>query len=98
VHAEKSDEDVQNLIIVACKTECISDQATSPDSEIQGLLANRYLEKIPLDIPILTTTSLRWSTTTPSLKTLTVADFFAQSIQQRIVFLLRQMFDPHRVT
>jgi len=54
VHAEKDDEDVQNLIIVACKTECLSDQATSPDSEIQSLLANRYLENIPLDIPILT--------------------------------------------
>jgi hypothetical protein len=54
VHAEKHDEDVQNLIIVACKTECLSDQSTSPDNEIQGLLANRYRENIPLDIPILT--------------------------------------------
>jgi len=54
VHAERKDEDVQNLIIVACKTDCISDTASSPDREINGLLANRYRETIPLDVPVLT--------------------------------------------
>jgi spermidine synthase len=54
VHVEKSDEDVQNLIIVACKTKCLSDQAASSDAEIQGLLANRYPENISLEMPILT--------------------------------------------
>ena len=54
VHADKNDEDVQNLIIVACKTECLSDQTTSSDTEMQGLLANRYLENISLDLPTLT--------------------------------------------
>ena len=54
VHSERNDEDVQNLMIVACKTECISDGASSPDSEINGLLANRYRENIPLDVPVLT--------------------------------------------
>jgi len=54
VHGEKNDEDVQNLIIVACKTECISNAAASSDDEIRSLLANRYVENIPLDIPVLT--------------------------------------------
>jgi spermidine synthase len=54
VHPEKSDGDVQNLMIVACKTECLSDQPASSDAEIQGMLANRYLKDIAIAMPVLT--------------------------------------------
>ena len=54
VHADRNDADVQNLIIVACKTVCMSGQTVSSDPEIQTLFANRYSQTIPLDLPILT--------------------------------------------
>lgn len=54
VNGEKKDDDVQNLMIVACKTECRFDETPISDDETGGLLANRYAENISLDVPLLT--------------------------------------------
>lgn len=49
VRADRDDGQVQNLIIVACKTECLANDVPSSDQEIQTSLANRYINDIPLD-------------------------------------------------
>jgi hypothetical protein len=47
VNTNHPDERVQNLIIVACKTECTA--GSSGDSEITELLSHKYSEEIPTD-------------------------------------------------
>jgi spermidine synthase len=54
VNREKTDEQVQNLIIVACKTECLPGQSTSADEKVEQLLASRYIDNFPLNEPVLT--------------------------------------------
>lgn len=53
VNSDYTDEQSQNLIIVACKSECL-DNASSPDAEITRLLSHRYTAEFPLDMPVLT--------------------------------------------
>jgi spermidine synthase len=53
VNPDYGDEHTQNVIIVACKTQCPVDTAT-PDEEISWLLARRYTNEIPSSMPILT--------------------------------------------
>jgi spermidine synthase len=59
VHADNPDERLQNLMIVACKTQCNPEVPQMADSTFDGtnlskLLANRYKGEIPADLPILT--------------------------------------------
>ncbi len=60
VHSDNPDERLQNLMIVACKRVCNSDQpqpvvATEFDgTNLNKLLANRYNGDLPADLPVLT--------------------------------------------
>ena len=53
INSELSDEDLQNFIIVACKTENAA-ALTSDDAEISDLLDHLYTENISTDLEILT--------------------------------------------
>lgn len=53
VNPDRADDKVQNLIIVACKSECPIDIA-SDDAEISRLLSHRYVDAFPIDTPPLT--------------------------------------------
>lgn len=53
VNSEKSDEEVQNLIIIAAKSEKPV-SLSSPDAEFARLFAHLYRNEIPSDHPILT--------------------------------------------
>lgn len=53
VNPDYTDEQTQNVIIVACKAECPVDRP-APDEEIARLLNQRYTQEIPSDTPILT--------------------------------------------
>ncbi len=53
INSELSDEDLQNFIIVACKTENAA-ALTSDDAEIADLLNHLYTEDISTDLEILT--------------------------------------------
>lgn len=52
VNLERRDDEVQNLIIVACKSECLS--AETVDLEIARLLSHRYTDAVPMTLPPLT--------------------------------------------
>ncbi len=52
VNENAADEDVQNLIIVACKSKCREEDTDDP--EITRLLTHRYTTNIPTEVPILT--------------------------------------------
>lgn len=56
VNNDNTDEQTQNLIIVACKSQCLVDRtdAVQPDDEIAGLLSHRYTADLPLEVPVLT--------------------------------------------
>lgn len=56
VNTDYPDEQTQNLIIVACKSQCLKDNpiAVQSDDEILRLLSHRYTADIPLGIPVLT--------------------------------------------
>jgi hypothetical protein len=55
VNTDYTDEQPQNLMIVACKVECLAlPEAPILDPEIAPLLSHRYTGEIPLDMPILT--------------------------------------------
>ncbi|HUR98812.1 MAG TPA: fused MFS/spermidine synthase [Pyrinomonadaceae bacterium] len=54
VNTDYTDEQTQNLMIVACKTDCLDSAATSADREIADLLSHRYAGELPLRIPVLT--------------------------------------------
>ncbi|HMJ07920.1 MAG TPA: fused MFS/spermidine synthase, partial [Pyrinomonadaceae bacterium] len=53
VNTGYTDDQLQNLIIVACKTECAADVLTS-DEYIANLLTHRYTAELPLTLPVLT--------------------------------------------
>jgi SAM-dependent methyltransferase len=53
VRPERPDDQLQNLIIVACKRECLP-TATGNDPYIDSLLARRYTSDFPLSMPALT--------------------------------------------
>jgi spermidine synthase len=53
VNADYTDEQLQNLMVVACKTDC-SLNAVSDDPEIANLLSHRYSGDLPLGLPPLT--------------------------------------------
>lgn len=53
VRPERSDEELQNLIIVACKQMCLPAQNTG-DPFIDSLIARRYSDALPLEMPTLT--------------------------------------------
>lgn len=53
VRPERDDNELQNLIVVACKRPCLPDQPTG-DTQIDSLLARRYETTIPSTVPILT--------------------------------------------
>ncbi|MEO8648950.1 MAG: fused MFS/spermidine synthase, partial [Acidobacteriota bacterium] len=52
VRPEYRDDELQNIILIACKTECSSN--ASGDPEIAALLQTAYRSEIPLDVPVLT--------------------------------------------
>jgi spermidine synthase len=52
VNPDYDDERIQNVIVVACKSNCESNVVS--DQEISRLLSHRYTDEIPLDRPILT--------------------------------------------
>ncbi|MEQ1765053.1 MAG: fused MFS/spermidine synthase [Pyrinomonadaceae bacterium] len=52
VRPERVDDDLQNLIVVACKRECLP--AATEDQLIGSLLARRYEPDFPLSVPVLT--------------------------------------------
>jgi spermidine synthase len=53
VKLQYPDERTQNLMIVACKSEC--DKTTNPaDADVARMLTHRYTADFPLDVPILT--------------------------------------------
>jgi len=52
VRPERFDEDLQNLMIVACKQECLP--ASNADQSIESLLDRRYAADFPLTVPVLT--------------------------------------------
>ncbi len=56
VNSESSDEQTQNLIIVACKSRCLTDSKNDSrsDDEIARLLSHRYMADVPLEVPVLT--------------------------------------------
>ena len=55
VNPDSTDERTQNVMIVACKTECsVSSSDTANDPEISRLLSHRYYPEIPLNMPVLT--------------------------------------------
>ncbi len=53
VNADYTDEQVQNVMIVACKSTCDVGGGTG-DAEISRMLEHRYLGDLPLTLPILT--------------------------------------------
>ncbi|MEP7214098.1 MAG: fused MFS/spermidine synthase [Acidobacteriota bacterium] len=53
VNLDYTDDHLQNLMIVACKTVC-EDAGSSPDAEIAELLTHRYRSEFPLTLPVLT--------------------------------------------
>lgn len=53
VNPDRPDEDLQNLIVVACKTDCIP-SSSSGDQLLDSLLARRYTAEFPLTLPTLT--------------------------------------------
>jgi spermidine synthase len=53
VNLETADERTQNIIIVACRSECSTDDRGG-DADISRLLLHRYTGNIPLDMPVLT--------------------------------------------
>lgn len=53
VKPERPDEDLQNLILVACKRECMPTEDTE-DSLIDSILARRYTSDVPITVPPLT--------------------------------------------
>ena len=55
VNLDYTDERTQNVMIVACKTECsIAPNGVPVDSEISRLLSHRYAAEIQLGVPVLT--------------------------------------------
>jgi predicted membrane-bound spermidine synthase len=55
VNSDYPDEKAQNVIIVACKVQCLTGIVTEHgDEEIARLLSHRYTDDIPLDMPVLT--------------------------------------------
>ena len=54
VNEDFTDEQTQNLIIVACKSQCLTDSSTSTDEELARLLSHRYAADLPSDTPMLT--------------------------------------------
>ena len=54
VNPDYDNERVQNVIVVACKSDCTPDQASTDDPELSRLLAHRYTADIPTPLPILT--------------------------------------------
>ena len=55
VNADSPDERTQNVMIVACKSQCpVIPSETGNDPEIARLLSHRYSADIPLDMPVLT--------------------------------------------
>ena len=52
VRPERGDEELQNLIVVACKRECLP--SASDDHLIDSLLDRRYSTDVPLTVPLLT--------------------------------------------
>ena len=52
VRPERSDDELQNLIIVACKRECLPAEARDPFTD--SLLSRRYTDAFPLETPALT--------------------------------------------
>ncbi|MEP6703238.1 MAG: fused MFS/spermidine synthase, partial [Acidobacteriota bacterium] len=54
VNSDYTEEQPQNLMIVACKTECLDVDSESGDDEIVSLLSHRHSLDFPLDMPVLT--------------------------------------------
>ncbi len=55
VNSDYTDEQTQNLIIVACKSDCLANTAPeNADDEIVRLLSHGYILDFPLEMPILT--------------------------------------------
>ena len=56
VNDDYTDEQTQNLIIVACKFECLAKppDAPNPDDETARLLSHRFTADFPLETPVLT--------------------------------------------
>ncbi|MCA1608906.1 MAG: hypothetical protein LC730_05545, partial [Acidobacteria bacterium] len=54
VRPELADDALQNLIVVACKANCLEDARFPAAFEIPELLDRRYTPPLPLDKPILT--------------------------------------------
>jgi predicted membrane-bound spermidine synthase len=54
VNSDNTDEQTQNLIIVACKLQCVTERAgtVQSDDEIDRLLSHRYTADVPLEVPI----------------------------------------------
>ncbi|MDI1242397.1 MAG: fused MFS/spermidine synthase, partial [bacterium] len=52
VRPERVDDELQNLIVVACKRECLP--RLNPDQSIVSLLDRRYAAEFPLTVPVLT--------------------------------------------
>lgn len=54
VNEDYDDQQTQNLIIVACKAECMAGSADVSDDEISRLLSHHYTAEISLETPVLT--------------------------------------------
>ncbi len=54
VNSDYTDEQTQNLVILACKTNCLDSALTSADDESANLLTHLYTSALPLQMPILT--------------------------------------------
>lgn len=55
VNSDYTDEQTQNLIIVACKSDCLANaEPENADDEIVRLLSHRYILDFPLEMPVLT--------------------------------------------
>lgn len=53
VNEDYTDDQLQNLIVVACKSECVGNETTA-DPQISSLLPRRYTDPFPLETPPLT--------------------------------------------
>jgi predicted membrane-bound spermidine synthase len=53
VRPERPDTELQNLIVVACKSECLPGSSV-PDLLINSLLSRRHIEEFPITVPVLT--------------------------------------------
>lgn len=53
IRPERPDDQLQNLIVVACKRECLS-AATDDDPAIASLLTRRHTSDFPITVPVLT--------------------------------------------